>query len=186
MAGNPASASCAAAREVSARMAPHARGEVAAFTVTERPAPAPDLAFNTPDGRAVTLADFRGKVVLLNLWATWCAPCRHEMPALDRLQETLGGPGFEVVAVNIDTRNPERARTWLTDTGIRHMAHYNDHSARIFQDLRKVGRAFGMPTTLVIDAKGCELGYLAGPAEWASEDALALVRTAIGTSAPAR
>lgn len=144
-------------------MAPLARGEVAAFRVTERPAPVPALAFKAPDGRDLTLADFRGKVVLLNLWATWCAPCRHEMPALDRLQELLGGPGFEVVAVNIDTRNPERARTWLAETGIRHMAHYTDHSATIFQDLRKVGRAFGMPTTLVVDAKGCELGYLAGP-----------------------
>lgn len=165
-------------------MAPHARGELAAFKVTERPAPAPELAFKAPDGRDLTLADFRGKVVLLNLWATWCAPCRHEMPALDRLQETLGGPGFEVVAVNIDTRNPDRARTWLAETGIRHMANYTDHSAKIFQDLRKVGRAFGMPTTLVIDAKGCELGHLAGPAEWASEDALALVRAALSAPAP--
>lgn len=184
LSGNAGSAACAPAREVAGRMAPLARGEVAAFKVTERPAPAPALAFKAPDGRDLTLADFRGRVVLLNLWATWCAPCRHEMPALDRLQEVLGGPGFEVVAVNIDTRNPERARTWLAETGIRHMAHYTDHSANIFQDLRKVGRAFGMPTTLVVDAKGCELGYLAGPAEWASEDALALVRAALSAPAP--
>ena len=103
------------------------------------------------------------------------------MPALDRLQQTLGGEKFEVVAVNIDTRNPDRAATWLTENGIRHMAHYSDTSARIFQDLKTAGRAFGMPTTLLIDPNGCELGFLAGPAEWASDDAMKLIRTALGT-----
>jgi thiol-disulfide isomerase/thioredoxin len=178
---NASAEACNAARTVAANLAPLARGELAAFKVTTAPMIAPNLAFKGPDGRDVTLADFRGRAVLLNLWATWCAPCRHEMPALDRLQQTLGGQTFEVVAVNIDTRNPDRAATWLTDNGIRHMAHYADHSARIFQDLKAAGRAFGMPTTLLIDANGCELGFLAGPAEWASEDALRLIRTALGT-----
>lgn len=178
---NASAEACNAARTVAANLGPLARGELAAFKVTTAPMIAPNLAFKAPDGRDVTLADFRGRVVLLNLWATWCAPCRHEMPALDRLQQTLGGQTFEVVAVNIDTRNPDRAATWLTDNGIRHMAHYADHSARIFQDLKAAGRAFGMPTTLLIDANGCELGFLAGPAEWASEDALRLIRTALGT-----
>lgn len=178
---NASAPACNAARTVAASLAPLARGELAAFKVTTAPMIAPNLAFKGPDGRDVTLADFRGRAVLLNLWATWCAPCRHEMPALDRLQQLLGGQTFEVVAVNIDTRNPDRAATWLTENGIRHMAHYADHSARIFQDLKAAGRAFGMPTTLLIDANGCELGFLAGPAEWASEDALRLIRTALGT-----
>lgn len=172
-------AACAGARPVVQRMGPLARGELAAFQVSDAPRPATPVSFKAPDGRDLALADFRGRAVLLNLWATWCAPCRHEMPALDNLQNTLGGPAFEVVAVNIDTRNPERARSWLAETGIRHMAHYADHSAKIFQDLRAAGRAFGMPTTILIDADGCELGMLAGPAEWASADALALVRAAL-------
>jgi thiol-disulfide isomerase/thioredoxin len=177
---NGSSAACTAARATAAKLQPLARGEVAAFKVTEAPMVAPNLAFKAPDGRQLTMADFRGRMVLLNLWATWCAPCRHEMPALDRLQETLGGERFEVVAVNIDTRNPDRAAAWLTETGIRKLANYNDHSARIFQDLKAAGRAFGMPTTLLIDGNGCELGFIAGPAEWASEDALRLIRTALG------
>lgn len=170
---------CVAAKSVADQLKPLARGELAAFQVTATPAPLRQLAFKGPDGRDLTLADFRGRAVLINLWATWCAPCRHEMPALDKLQETLGGPGFEVLAVNIDSRNIERARTWLAETGIRHMAHYNDHSMKIFNDLKAVGRAFGMPTTILVDAEGCELGHLAGPAEWASEDALRLVRAAL-------
>ena len=177
---NASSAACTAARATAAKLQPLARGEVAAFKVTEAPMVAPNLGFKAPDGRQLTMADFRGRMVLLNLWATWCAPCRHEMPALDRLQETLGGERFEVVAVNIDTRNPDRAAAWLTETGIRKLANYNDHSARIFQDLKAAGRAFGMPTTLLIDGNGCELGFIAGPAEWASEDALRLIRTALG------
>ncbi|QCK88599.1 TlpA family protein disulfide reductase [Phreatobacter aquaticus] len=179
LSSNPAVAACAAAKPVATAMSPLAHGEVAAFRVTETPALATNLRFKAPDGRDLTLADFRGRTILLNLWATWCAPCRHEMPALDKLQATLGGEKFEVVAINIDTRNPERAETWLRDTGIRNMAHYSDVSGKVFQDLKAVGRAFGMPTTLLIDGNGCELGHISGPAEWASDDALKLIRTAL-------
>lgn len=179
-AGNAGVTPCEPARAVAERLAPLARREVAAFKVTERPATAAAVTFKAPDGRDLTLNDFRGKLVLLNLWATWCVPCRAEMPALDSLQRQLGGERFEVVAVNIDTRNPERAATWLKEAGIGHMAHYSDRSANIFQALKAAGRAFGMPTTLLIDANGCELGHIAGPAEWASEDALKLIRAALG------
>jgi hypothetical protein len=103
------------------------------------------------------------------------------MPALDALQARLGGPKFEVVAVNIDTRDAAKPRAWLQEVGINRLAYYADPSAKVFQDLKAVGRAFGMPTTLLIDPQGCELGYLAGPAEWASEDALKLVGAALGS-----
>ncbi|WP_246088663.1 thiol:disulfide interchange protein TlpA [Phreatobacter stygius] len=179
LSGNAGVQACSAAQPVSARLSPFARGEVAAFKVTERPQPSPNLVFKAADGRELKLSDFRGRTVLLNLWATWCVPCRHEMPALDKLQATLGGANFEVVAVNIDTRHPDKARAWLREAGIRHLADYSDHSAKIFQELRSVGRAFGMPTTLLIDPQGCELGHLPGPAEWASDDALNLIRAAI-------
>ncbi|MEI8144351.1 MAG: TlpA disulfide reductase family protein, partial [Alphaproteobacteria bacterium] len=136
--------------------------------------------FKAPDGRDLKLSDLKGKAVLLNLWATWCAPCRHEMPALDKLQASLGDGGFEVVTVSIDTaRNAERMRAFWEETQIKALVNYSDTSGKIFQDLKVAGRAFGMPTTVLIDAKGCELGYLAGPAEWASDDALRLMRAAL-------
>jgi thiol-disulfide isomerase/thioredoxin len=170
---------CRAASALAARLAPLARGEVAALQVASRPEPAVPVAFRDMTGAEVTLAAFRGRVLVLNLWATWCAPCRKEMPALDTLQRELGGADFEVVAVNIDTRNFDKPKQFLAETGVRALAYYADPTARIFQDLKAAGRAFGMPTTLVIDREGCELARLAGPAEWASPEALAFVREAI-------
>jgi thiol-disulfide isomerase/thioredoxin len=117
--------------------------------------------------------------VLVNLWATWCVPCRKEMPALDALEGRLGSPQFEVVAINIDTRDPGKPRAWLEEAGIRRLAYYADPSARVFQDLKAAGRAAGMPTTLLIDPAGCEIGTMAGPAEWASTEAVALVSAAL-------
>jgi thiol-disulfide isomerase/thioredoxin len=102
------------------------------------------------------------------------------MPALDALQAELGGPGFEVVAVNIDTRDADKPRTWLKEVGIGRLAYYADPTAKVFQDLKSIGRAFGMPTTLLIDPARCEIGVVAGPAEWASPDALKLVNAALG------
>lgn len=174
-----ANASCPAAKATSARLAPLARGEVAAFGVQDTPRPLVPVSFNDGNGKPLTMADFKGRTILLNLWATWCAPCRHEMPALDKLQVTLGGADFEVVTVNIDQRNLDRPRKWLAEANISNLAFYADPSVRIFQDLKAAGRAVGMPTTLLIDKDGCDLGSVNGPAEWASEDALALIRAAI-------
>jgi len=126
------------------------------------------------------LAEWRGRTVLFNLWATWCVPCRKEMPALDALQARLGGPEFDVVAVNIDTRDADKPKAWLKEVGISRLAYYADPTAKTFQDLKAVGKVIGMPTTLLIDAQGCELATLAGPAEWASADAAKLVEAAIG------
>ena len=101
--------------------------------------------------------------------------------ALDELQAKLGGAQFEVVAINIDTRDPDKPRNWFKEVGIKSLAYYADANAKVFQDLKLVGRAIGMPTTLLVDPAGCEIGTLAGPAEWASEDALKLVRAALGS-----
>jgi thiol-disulfide isomerase/thioredoxin len=101
------------------------------------------------------------------------------MPALDALQTRLGDDKFEVVAINIDTRNLDKPKAWLEEAGIKKLGYYADSSAKVFQDLKAIGKAFGMPTTLLIDPHGCELGALAGPAEWASEDAIKLVSAAI-------
>jgi thiol-disulfide isomerase/thioredoxin len=172
-------AACRPAVELAAKVAPFARGEVAAVNIAKSPLKVPDLAFQDATGKARTLADWRGRTVLLNLWATWCVPCRKEMPSLEALEQRLGGPGFEVVTINIDTRDPEKPKTWLKEVGIGKLAFYADPAAKTFQDLKSVGRAFGMPTTLLIDPNGCEIGTIAGPAEWASDDAIKLIEAAL-------
>ena len=171
-------AACQGAVDIARRIAPLARGEVAALTVAEKPLRVPELSFQGAEGRRHMLKDWRGRTVLLNLWATWCVPCRKEMPALDALEGKLGGPDFQVVAVNIDTRDLDKPQAWLKEAGINRLAYYADPQAKVFQDLKVAGRAFGMPTTLLIDPQGCEIANLAGPAEWASEDAVKLVQAA--------
>jgi len=174
-------AQCRQADAVAGRLAPLATGEVAAFQVERAPVPIPNLTFRDGEGRDTALERWRGRAVLLNLWATWCAPCRHEMPALDRLQTELGGAAFDVVAVSIDLGSDARPRQFYAETGITRLAFFQDTTGRIFQDLRNVGRAVGMPTTVLIDRDGCILGHLSGPAEWASPDALRLIRAALGS-----
>jgi thiol-disulfide isomerase/thioredoxin len=171
---------CRPAVELAKKIAPLARGEVAAVNVAKSPLKVPDLTFLDPGGKPITLADLRGRTLLLNLWATWCVPCRTEMPTLDALQAKLGGPDFAVVAVNIDTRDPSKPKQFLNEIGVQKLAYYADPTAKSFQDLKAVGRAFGMPTTLLIDRQGCEIGTIAGPAEWASDDAVKLIEAALG------
>jgi thiol-disulfide isomerase/thioredoxin len=182
--GNPGAvaAACQPALEAARRVAPHARGEVAALNVATKPLQLPQLSFRDSNAQDRSMADFRGRTVLLNLWATWCVPCRKEMPALDALQAKLGGDNFEVVAINIDTRDAEKPKAWLRDVGISKLGYYADPTAKVFQDLKEVGKAFGMPTTLLVDAQGCEIATLAGPAEWASDDAMKLVQAAVTKS----
>lgn len=122
----------------------------------------PEIQFQDGSGRARTLAEFRGKVVLLNLWATWCAPCREEMPSLDRLQTRLGGPDFEVVALSIDQQGVPAVRKFYDELGIKALQLYNDPSAQAGFKLA----TRGLPTTLIIDRTGREVGRRVGPAEW--------------------
>jgi thiol-disulfide isomerase/thioredoxin len=171
---------CRPAVELAKKLAPLAHGEVAAVKVANSPLKLPALAFQDAAGKPLTLEHWRGRTVLLNLWATWCVPCRKEMPALDALQQRLGSPDFEVVAVNIDTRDPDKPKAFLKELGISKLAYYADSTAKTFQDLKAIGRAFGMPTTLLVDRQGCELGTIAGPAEWASDDAVKLIQMALG------
>ncbi|HEY8566254.1 MAG TPA: TlpA disulfide reductase family protein [Beijerinckiaceae bacterium] len=180
LAGNSTASACAADKGAVARMASLARGEVAAVAVPGAPKPLPEIAFQGPDGEAKSLADFRGKTLLVNLWATWCAPCRREMPALDKLQAELGGDAFEVVAISLDTRGGDKPRAWLKENGIERLAFHADPQGRLLPVLQRSGHVVGLPTSILVGPTGCEIGVLKGPAEWASPDAMALVKAALG------
>jgi thiol-disulfide isomerase/thioredoxin len=145
------------------------------FLVHEVPRELPILSFADGDGKAMDLDAFRGKVVLLNIWATWCVPCRKEMPTLDKLQATLGGPDFAVVALSIDRVGLEPVRKFYTDIGIRNLALYIDRSGKA---AITVG-AVGLPATLLIDRQGREFGRLIGPAEWDAPEMIDFLRRVV-------
>lgn len=170
---------CAGAVTLAERLKPFAKGEIAALSLAQEPRRIPGLTFANAEGKPMSLRDFEGKLLLVNLWATWCVPCRKEMPALDTLQRDLGGDRFEVVAINLDTRDPEKPKAFLKEIGVTSLGFFADSGTKSFQALRAAGRGFGLPTTLLVDGKGCEVGFLAGPAEWASEDAQHLIEAAL-------
>jgi len=170
---------CRPAVNLAQKLKPLAQGEIAALTMASQPLRVPNLSFDDASGKSRNLSEFRGRTLLVNLWATWCVPCRKEMPALDQLQAKLGGPKFEVVAINIDTRDPEKPHAFLKDGDLTHLSYFHDSSAKVFQDLKAAGRALGMPTSMLVDPSGCEIATIAGPAEWASGDAKKLVSAAI-------
>jgi thiol-disulfide isomerase/thioredoxin len=146
-------------------------GDAAVLRIHASPRPLPGIAFEDGKGKPLTLADFRGRAVLLNVWATWCPPCRDEMPSLDRLQKVLGGPAFVVVALSIDAGGAPVVQRFYDEIGIRTLAIYVDPGMRAAGQLA----APGVPTTLLIDAKGRELGRHAGPAQWDSPEALRVI-----------
>lgn len=147
-------------------------GEMRNFTLHPVPRPVPLLPFIDGRGATVKLADFRGKAVLVNMWATWCGPCRREMPGLDRLQADMGGDDFQVVAISTDRGGIPVAKKFLDDVGAKNLAPYNDRQAKL---MRALG-ARGLPLTTLVDPAGFEIGRLAGPAKWDSEEAKNLIR----------
>jgi len=171
---------CPGVAELARRLKPLVHGEIAALTLATQPKPLPELAFDTPEGTKASLADFKGRTVLLNLWATWCLPCRQEMPALDRLQGMFGSNDFAVMAVNIDTARLDRPKAFLHEIGVKNLKLYTDNTAAAFQALKQAGKVLGLPTTILIGKDGCEIGTMAGPAQWDSEDALALLNAIQG------
>ncbi|MBV1693032.1 MAG: TlpA family protein disulfide reductase [Hyphomicrobiales bacterium] len=150
-------------------------GQMAAFVIRPEPQAMPELRFQTGSGEPRTVADWKGRVVLMNLWATWCAPCIKELPDLARLQAELGSSEFEVVAVSVDRTGVAGAQRFLEKTGSTALALYVDPTARL---ANTVG-ALGLPATILIGRDGREIGRLLGPAEWASDDAKALIRWAL-------
>jgi thiol-disulfide isomerase/thioredoxin len=171
---------CAASGERAKAVAADAQGEVAAMLPASPPQSLAGLALNDPSGTRTTLGSMAGKILLVNLWATWCAPCRAEMPALDALQEEMGDRSFEVVAINVDTGDDAKPKRFLSETGVTSLAYYRENTLTLFNDLKKRGLALGLPVTLLVDRDGCLLANMNGPAEWASDDARRLVRSALG------
>jgi thiol-disulfide isomerase/thioredoxin len=145
------------------------------FARASKPKEVPALRFVDASEKERSLADFRGKVVLLNIWATWCAPCREEMPALDRLQGELGGPGFQVVALSVDQEGSAIARRFFAEVGIKSLDFYIDRSARAAFTLD----AAGLPATLLIDREGREIGRHLGAAKWDSPEIVEALRRRI-------
>ena len=172
-------AQCAQKTERANAVAAAAKGEVAAMLAANPPQSLASLSLNDPSGQKTTLGSMSGKVLLVNLWATWCAPCRAEMPALDTLQKEMGSDSFEVVAVNVDTGDDTKPKKFLAETGVTSLAYYRENTLSLFNELKKRGLALGLPVTLLVDRDGCLIANMNGPAEWASEDARALVRAAI-------
>ena len=170
---------CAAKAGQAKRIAASATGEVAALLPADPPQSLKSLAFNGADGKPMSLADHAGKTVLLNLWATWCAPCRAEMPALDALQKAKGGDKFEVVAVNVDTGDDAKPRKFLDEIGVRMLGFYRDPTLGLFNEAKKRGLALGLPVTMLIDGEGCLVAHMNGPAEWSGPDAARVIDAAL-------
>jgi thiol-disulfide isomerase/thioredoxin len=149
------------------------------FTVYDTPRPAPDAPLQDGDGNPVRLADHRGKVLLVNFWATWCAPCVRELPSLDRLNAKHAGPDFEVLAVSADFGGAHQVRPFYAEHGIRSLALILDKGGA----LRRAAGVRALPTTLLIDRAGNELGRLQGVAEWDTPEVEALLDWAARQSA---
>lgn len=171
---------CSAASETLAALNPVIGGDLAAFALSDAPRKLPPLSFSDRDGKRFSTSDFEGKFVLFNLWATWCAPCRHEMPAFDALEAEFGGEAFMVLPVSVDRGGPEKPLAFYEEIGLKNLPFYQDGTMGVFNTLKKQSLAFGLPVTLMLDKEGCILGSLNGPADWAGEDAKNLVRTALG------
>ncbi len=174
-----ASAECPLTKERAVNLTPLMKGQVAAMVAANQPRKLETVAFNGPDGKPMTLDHFAGKTVLLNLWATWCVPCREEMPALNALEKEMGSDKFQVVPVNIDTGDDEKPKAFLSEIGVDALQLYRDNTIGVFNSLKKEGLAFGLPVTLLIDDKGCLISAMNGPAAWDSEDAKALIKGAV-------
>jgi len=177
-ADSQADTACAAKADTARKIAASATGQVAALLPADPPQSLRSLSFEGPEGKPMTLADHSGKTLLVNLWATWCAPCRAEMPALDALQRDMGGEKFEVVAVNVDTGDAAKPKKFLQETGVQHLALYREPTLTLFDTVKKRGLALGLPVTMLVDGEGCLLGHMNGPAEWSGPDAKRLIEAA--------
>lgn len=171
-AGGIKASDCVPQPEAAKKVDAAATGQLAALNGTGTGRGYADLNFTDKDGRPVKLSDFAGKFLLVNFWASWCIPCRAEMPALDKLAAEENGPDFMVLPINLDvgSNGLDKARKFLGDGGWTHLPLYADSSFEAFKRLQTQAVAAGLPSSLLLDRKGCEIGVLQGPAVWDSPD----------------
>ncbi|KAB0677023.1 thiol:disulfide interchange protein TlpA [Aureimonas leprariae] len=173
--GNAAAANCPLDDGLKQAIDAAARGEVAAVHALDAPFDARTIAFKDGSGAAKRVADYAGKSLLLNLWATWCVPCRAEMPALDALERQKGGTDLAVLPVNVDVGGDEKPKDFYAETNLTALPFLRDETMGVFNDLKGQGLAIGLPVSLLVDKAGCARAAITGPAEWASPDGLALI-----------
>lgn len=174
-----AETTCDYAVENAARLDSAIKGDMAAFIMIEQPISLSSIPFVTADGEKQTLADYSGKTLLVNLWATWCAPCRAEMPALEYLEIQQGGDNFAVLPISVDNGSSDKPKGFYKEIGLTKLPFLHDTSATSFKFFQKNSLALGLPATVLVDAKGCVLGKLNGPAEWGGADAMNLMKAAL-------
>lgn len=147
-------------------------GPMAGFVIYPKRRNIAAFSFSNDKGETLDLSKWKGRVVLLNLWATWCAPCRKEMPDLAKLQTLLGGPDFEVVALSLDRKGLAASQAFLKDIGATSLSAYVEPEGKTLMAVQ----ALGLPATILVDRNGKEAGRVLGPLEWASPEALAMVK----------
>lgn len=180
VAGAASGGTCEASFEAAEDLAPLMTGDIAAMAMRTQGEPIGDLSFLNADGEALKLADTGTKYRLINLWATWCAPCREEMPWLDELQAAKGGDDFKVVAISVDGGSADKPKAFYNEIGIQNLTYYQDPTIEVFNRLKREGLAFGLPVTLLVDDANCVIANMNGPAHWNSPDALALADALVG------
>lgn len=168
----PVASECPVQDAAAAALDAAATGELAALNGTGKGRGYKDMGFTDADGGKLSVGDFAGKRLLVNFWASWCVPCREEMPALDALAAKYNGDGFMVLPVNLDigAGGREKAVAFLENGGFQNLPLYADGSFAAFERLKREAVAVGLPATLLLDGNGCELAVLQGPAEWNSPD----------------
>ena len=175
-----AQAACQMSEAQRAALDAAAVGDLAAMRIADKPVPLTEIGFQMPDGTAKQFTDLN-KVLVLNLWATWCGPCREEMPDLANIQKEYGNDNFEVFALNVDRNGGDKPQKFLESINATALSLYLDPANKSFQNFRSKGLVFGLPTTMIVDPKGCVQGVLAGIAHWGSDDAKNLVEVSIKT-----
>lgn len=185
MLGNAGTArECPVQAEAAAAIDAAAVGELAALNGTGEGRGYATMAFKDAEGTAVTIADFKGKALLVNFWASWCVPCREEMPALDALATKYNSDAFMVLPINLDIGEGglAKAQDFLDENSFANLPLYADNSFAAFERLKQEAVAIGLPATLVLDENGCELGVLQGPAHWDTPDGEAVVEAMIANA----
>jgi thiol-disulfide isomerase/thioredoxin len=153
------------------------KGSLAKFELASGgPKGLPEIAFEDADDKALNIADYKGKVVLLNFWATWCAPCVKEMPSLDRLQAEMGKDKFIVVPLSLDGPSKPKVAPFYKDKNLTNLGIYFDKGKKVQQALDIAV----LPTSILIDKEGREIGRLQGDADWDKPEAIALMKAAVG------